>query len=57
MFFFGGENNPRLCKMRVIVHQRLRIYDILDGLDPKSTWPAINVLFPTRNALVVLNVN
>lgn len=54
--FWGGDN-PRLGKTRVLARQRLRIYDILDGLDTKSTWPAINALFQTRNALLMLKVN
>lgn len=57
---FGGGapvNNLRLGKTRVFARQRLRIYDILDGLDAKSTWPAINALFQRRNALLMLKVN
>lgn len=50
-------NNPRLDKTRAFARQRLRIYDILDGLDTKSTWHAINVLFQTHNAEVMLKVN
>lgn len=57
MFWGVQVNNLRRGKTRVLARQRWRIYDILEGLDTKSTWHAMNVLFQTHNVVVMLKVN